>query len=81
MTPAFYEELVAENFYRVCNSCWPVKSMVAFSHNLFDFGDPSIDQRKNLESVVRSAEEQAKVFGRNLVVTTLELARKRIQEP
>jgi len=76
--PEFYEQLVRLNCHRILHSDWPAKVLTVFSHNLFDFADRNIDQRKNLETVVEEVKKQAEEYGCPLAVTTMEDTRRSI---
>jgi len=76
--PEFYEELVRLNFHRIFHSDWPAKVLTVFSHNLFDFADCNIDQRKNLKTVIEEVKQQAEESACPLAVTTMEDTRQSI---
>jgi len=75
----YYEEMVRINFSRVWNAAWPIKSLAAFSHNYFDFSDPDLDQRKNLESLIDAAHHEADRHDCPLTIESLEKTRRRIE--
>jgi hypothetical protein len=76
MGESFYEDMVVSNFCRIVPAAWSMKSLGVFSHNRFDFGNPAVDQRKNLECVLTTARRQATEYNCSLVATTMELARQ-----
>ena len=78
--PEFYREIADLNFHRIANADWPAKVLTVFSHNLFEFADPAVDQRKNLETVLQRVESQAEEYGYRLTVTTMEETRRNICE-